>query len=84
MKYLKFIIVFIIFIFSKSAYSKIEIDTKITAPIETANGYLILKVNDRRKIDKWDSSVTLKTADISVLPKYISKNKEKFKNWLES
>ena len=39
---------------------------------------------DRRKIDKWDSSVTLKTADISVLPKYISKNKEKFKNWLES
>ena len=39
---------------------------------------------DQRKIDKWDSSVTLKPVDISLLPKYISKNKEKFKNWLES
>ena len=37
---------------SKLIYSKIELDTKITPPIETANGYLILKVNDRRKIDK--------------------------------
>jgi len=37
---------------SEIIYSKIKSDTKITEPIETANGFLILKINDRRKISK--------------------------------
>ena len=38
---------------------------------------------DQRKVDKWDSSVVLKPIDISFLPEYIIKNKDKFKIWLE-
>ena len=38
---------------------------------------------DQRKIDRWNSQVTLESVDISLLPKYISDNKEKFKEWLE-
>ena len=38
---------------------------------------------DQRKIDRWNSQVTLEPVDISILPKYISDNKEKFKEWLE-
>ena len=38
---------------------------------------------DQKKIDKWDSPVVLKSIDISNLPEYIIKNKEKFKDWLE-
>ena len=38
---------------------------------------------DQRKVDRWNSQITLKTVDISVLPEYISSNKEKFKEWLD-
>ncbi len=38
---------------------------------------------DQRKINRWDSQVILKSIDISLLPRYINNNKEKFKNWLE-
>ena len=38
---------------------------------------------DQRKVDKWDSSVVLKPIDVSFLPEYIIKNKDKFKIWLE-
>ena len=38
---------------------------------------------DQRKTDKWDSPVTLKPVEISLLPDYIAQNTEKFKNWLE-
>ena len=38
---------------------------------------------DQRKVDRWNSQITLKTVDISVLPEYISNNKEKFKEWLD-
>ena len=38
---------------------------------------------DQRKVDRWNSQITLKAVDISILPKYISDNKEKFKDWLE-
>ncbi len=38
---------------------------------------------DQRKVDRWNSQITLKPVDISLLPKYISENKEKFKEWLE-
>ena len=38
---------------------------------------------DQRKTDKWDSTVTLKPVEISLLPDYIAQNTEKFKNWLE-
>ena len=35
---------------SKEIYSKLKNEKKITDPIKTNNGYLILKINDRRKI----------------------------------
>lgn len=38
---------------------------------------------DQRKVDRWNSQITLKTVEISILPKYIADNKEKFKEWLE-
>ena len=38
---------------------------------------------DQRKVDRWNSQITLKAVDISVLPEYISNNKEKFKEWLD-
>ena len=38
---------------------------------------------DQRKIDKWNSSVVLEPIEISYLPEYIIRNKEKFKDWLE-
>ena len=37
---------------SRIIYSKIKPDTKITDPIETANGFLIIKINDRRKLTR--------------------------------
>ena len=37
---------------SKSIYSKINNIKKISEPIKTNNGYLIIKVNDRRKINE--------------------------------
>ena len=38
---------------------------------------------DQRKVDRWNSPVVLKPADITILPEYIIKNKDKFKDWLE-
>ena len=38
---------------------------------------------DQKKLDKWDSEVLLHPVQISELPKYIAKNKDKFKNWLD-
>ena len=38
---------------------------------------------DQSKVDRWNSQITLKAVEISILPKYISDNKEKFKEWLE-
>ena len=38
---------------------------------------------DQSKVDRWNSPITLKAVEISILPKYISDNKEKFKDWLE-
>ena len=46
---------------SKKIYSKISNNKSITDPIETDNGFLILKVNDRRKIkEKVDFEKELK------------------------
>ena len=38
---------------------------------------------DQRKVDRWNSPVVLKPADITILPEYIIKNRDKFKDWLE-
>ena len=38
---------------------------------------------DQRKVDKWNSPIVLKPADITILPEYIIKNRDKFKDWLE-
>ena len=38
---------------------------------------------DQRKFDKWNSPVVLQPVEISFLPDYIIRNKEKFKSWLE-
>ena len=38
---------------------------------------------DQRKVDKWNSPIVLKPVDITILPEYIIKNRDKFKDWLE-
>ena len=38
---------------------------------------------DQRKSDKWNSQIVLQPLDLTLLPDYISKNKEKFKDWLD-
>ena len=38
---------------------------------------------DQRKVDRWNSPVVLKPVDITILPEYIIKNRDKFKDWLE-
>ena len=43
-----------------------------------ASWYVFMK-----KIDIWNSQAVLEPVDLSVLPEYISKNKEKFVNWLD-
>ena len=38
---------------------------------------------DQSKTDKWNSKIVLQSMDMSLLPEYIRKNSEKFKDWLE-
>ena len=38
---------------------------------------------DQRKSDKWNSQIVLQPLDLTLLRDYISKNKEKFKDWLD-
>ena len=37
---------------SKNIYSKLQIGKEITDPIKTNNGYLIIKINERRKVNE--------------------------------
>ena len=37
---------------SERIYSEIKKEVKITSPIKTNNGYLIIKINERRKINE--------------------------------
>ena len=38
---------------------------------------------DQKKIHRWDSPIVLKPIDLSHLPEYIAKNKEKYREWLD-
>ena len=39
--------------------------------------------SDKKKINKWENSISLEKINLSLLPSYIQKNILKFKNWID-